>query len=154
VIKPSRFSSFILIFAPLTLSWKLLPIGAGANELKDEMAGFLSRNGYKVSQETIIADMPVIHAVSGGCKIVLVQMSSQGWSGDFFAKTAESMDRKFVIIDGSVYPGMPDWLTVTSDRWSVYLRRIGILRPGRRAIAVAETSACQAETLPWKEFRS
>lgn len=150
--RTSKLSWFILLLAPLTLCWKLLPNGPSAYELTNEMVGFLSQHGYSVTQRTIIAGMPVIHAESDSCKIVMVEISPEGWSRDIFAETVKSMDRKFVVFDGRVYPDQPTWLTVTSDRWSAYLRRLGIPKASPPVIGVAETSGCDAERLPWNEF--
>jgi hypothetical protein len=143
---------FIIVFAPLTLAWKLMPTGVGADELKNSVVTLLLSHDYKIIQQTIVAEGPVIRAERDGCEIVLAEMSPEGWSRDLFEKTTSSMDRKFFIFDGRMYTDQPTWMTVTSDRWSAYLRRLGIGRPPPFVLAVAETSSCNAEQLPWSDL--
>jgi len=137
---------------PLTLSWKLVAGPENVYELKNDIVAFLSRHEFDVTEQTIIEGMPMIHAEMGGCKIVIVEASPEGWSQDIFAQAARSMDHQFIVFDGTVYAEQPTWLTVTADWWSNFLRRLGIARPRAHVIAIAESQDCDAERLPWKDL--
>lgn len=143
---------FVIALVPLTLCWKLVAGPENLYELKKDMVAFLSRHEFTITEQTIVENMPMIHAELGACKIVMVEASPEGWSRDIFAQTARSMDRQFIVFGGTIYAEQPTWLTVTADWWSTYLRRLGIARPGMHVIAVAETRDCDAERLPWKEL--
>jgi hypothetical protein len=148
----SGFKWLVAGLVPLTLSWKLVAGPENVYELKKEMTAFLTRHEFKVTEQTIIESMPIIHAARDSCEIVMVGASPEGWSRDIFGQMTRSMDRKFIVFGGIVYAEQPTWLTVTADWWSSYLRRLGIARPGMHVIAVAETRDCGAERLPWKEL--
>ena len=148
----SGLNWFVLGLVPLTLCWKLIAGPENVAELKEDMAAFLSRHEFNVTEKTIVENMPIVHAQLGACKIVMVEASPEGWSRDIFAQTARSMDHQFIVFDGAVYAEQPTWLTVTADWWSSFLRRLGIGRTGTRVFAVAETRECHAERLPWKDL--
>lgn len=149
---PSGLKWFVIGLVPLTLCWKLIAAPENVYGLKNDMVAFLSRYQFHVTEQTIVENMPIVHAELGACKIVMVEASPEGWSRDIFAQTARSMDHQFVVFGGAVYAEQPTWLTVTADWWSTYLRKLGIARPGIHVIAVAETRDCNAEGLPWKDL--
>jgi hypothetical protein len=143
---------FVVGLVPLTLAWKLVAGPENVYELKNDLVAFLLRHNFDVIEQTIIDDMPVIHAEMGACQIVMVEASPEGWSQDVFRQAARSMDHQFIVFRGTVYAEQPTWLTATADWWSNYLHRLGIAQLRMHVIAVAETHDCDAERLPWADL--
>jgi hypothetical protein len=66
----------------------------------------------------------------------------------------KTMDHVFIVYRGMIYTQQPTWLTVTHHWWSKYLRKLGLAGHEMPVIAVAATASCNAERLPWAEFRA
>ena len=67
---------------------------------------------------------------------------------------AKTMDQLFIVERGKIHRRQSAWRTVTHAWWLRYLHKLGIARHEMPLIAVAATSSCNAEQLPWAELNN
>jgi hypothetical protein len=147
------FKSFIALLLPLTLVWKLGVAADDSVELKERLVEFLVDHQFNVAAlEKWIDPMPGIHATTGRCRMLVMNVSPDGWQRDVIRGHAEATDRVFFIFRGKVYSDQPVWLAVAAGFWSRLLRRLGLRQHGMPVIAVIAPEFCNAEQLPWDQL--
>jgi hypothetical protein len=146
------FKWFIILFSLLTLSWKLVGGEQTSYESKINIAEFLSRHKFDITEQIIVGGLPVIDATAGACRMIVVETSPDGWTNDIIRHIIGTLERQFVVFRGNVYTKQPTWLTITDHWWSKSLRQLGLTRTDAPVIAVSATASCDAERLPWDEL--
>ena len=148
------FKWFIILLSLLTLSWKLVGGKQPRYESKVNIAEFLSRHKFDITDHKIVAGLPVIDATVGACRIIVVETSPDGWTRDIIDHIIGTLNRQFFVFRGRIYTEQPTWLTITDHWWSRSLRQLGLERPDAPVIAVSANASCDAERLPWDELPS
>ena len=124
-----------------------------AHESKINIVEFLSRHKFDIT-ERIVADIPVIDATAGACRMIVVEASPDGWMRDFIHHILGPTEHQFIVFRGNIYTEQPTWLTLTDQWWSKSLRKLGLARRDAPVVAVSATESCDAERLPWDELSS
>lgn len=138
-----------------SVAWKVA-IGLGPEtEPKDRLiVDFLKRNHFDISPTEQVADNSVIRAQTASCHLQIVQLAPNGSNRDLFRHLSAGADRAFVVFRGKVYAQQPILWTVLDDFLFRHLRELGLTRNVAPVIAVATNSSCDAERIPWNEFRT
>ena len=147
------FKWFVILLIPLTFGWKLVDERQPAHESKIDIVEFLSRHKFDITKR-IVADILVIDATAGACRMSVVEASPDGWMRDFIHNILGSTAHQFTVFRGNIYLEQPTWLTFTNHWWSKSLRKLGLARREASVIAVSATESCDAELLPWNELSS
>ena len=148
------FKWFIAALLPLTLAWKLTAAPDPSSELTEKLAEFLVDHQFGV----VVLDernntMPlVIRATTGTCRMLVMEISPDGWQRDLIRDRAQATDRVFFIFRGKVYPDQPTWLTAAAGLWSRQLQRLGLRQYVTPVVAVIASELCNVEGLPWDEL--
>ena len=129
---------FVIVLIPLTFGWKLVDERQTAHESKIDIAEFLSRHKFDITKR-IVADIPVIDAIAGTCRMSVVEASPDGWMRDFINNILGATEHQFTVFRGNIYPEQPTWLTFTDHWWSKSLRKLGLARREAPVIAVSAT---------------
>ena len=108
------------------------------HESKIDIAEFLSRHKFDITKR-IVADIPVIDAIAGTCRMSVVEASPDGWMRDFINNILGATEHQFTVFRGNIYPEQPTWLTFTDHWWSKSLRKLGLARREAPVIAVSAT---------------
>jgi hypothetical protein len=66
---------------------------------------------------------------------------------------AAADDRVFFVFRGATYKRLPTLASVSDHYWSRFFREMGFKHPVNPILAVIASSRCNAEQLPWHEFR-
>jgi hypothetical protein len=155
---------FIVLLLPLTLAWKATVGPDDANDLELEVVTFLRNQRFDVtstsearkgSPERTAYDaqgmnyMPIIHATSGSCRMLVAKIFWDGSSKYLVGDLAAVNDRVFIVFRGRVYAQQPILLTVFYYLWSRFLRELKLVRHITPVLAVVATPSCTAEQLPW-----
>jgi hypothetical protein len=136
----------------LTLGWKLIG-GETTSESKVDIFEFLSRHGFEVTKRTL-GDVPFSDARAGACRMIVVEVSPDGWTRDIIREISSTTEQQFIVFRGSTYTKQPTWLTISDHWWSQSLRKLGFSRRDAPVIAVSATGPCAPERLPWDELSS
>ena len=146
------FKWFIGLLLPLTLAWKLAAGPDDPNESPKTIAQFLRlREFEEVTTEEVMGGMWVVRAHRGECRLLVVEVSSKGWTRELIGTFAKASDRLFIVFRGSVYEYVSTWRTVTNDIYARVLRKLGLART-TLMVGVAASPICAAERLPWNEL--
>ena len=146
------FKWSIGLLLPLTLAWKLAAGPDDPNESPKTIAQFLRlREFEEVTTEEVMGGMWVVRAHRGECRLLVVEVSSKGWTRELIGTFAKASDRLFIVFRGSVYEYDLNWLTVTNDIYARALRKLGLAR-ATLMVGVAASPICAAERLPWNEL--
>jgi len=146
------FKWFIGLLLPLTFAWKLAAGPGDPNEILQTIKQFLKHQEFEtVEIEEVLNGLWAVHARRGGCRMLVVEVSSKGWTKELARTFADESDQLFTVVRGAVYEYNSTWLAITND---LYLR---VLRKGRLArpapiLGVAASPQCDAERLPWNEL--
>jgi hypothetical protein len=132
----------------VTFGWKLATSQTDGYDSRETLIAFLSKSDFLVTEQSIIEGIPVLYAQKGTCRLLVIEVSPEGWSQNIFQEASKSMDHRFYVFRGSVYSEQPTVLTATLDWWSSYLRRLGLSRREAPPIGVAAATDC-ADELPW-----
>ena len=103
------FKWFVIVLIPLTFGWKLVDERQTAHESKINIAEFLSRHKFDITKR-IVADIPVIDAIAGTCRMSVVEASPDGWMRDFINNILGATEHQFTVFRGNIYPEQPTWL--------------------------------------------
>ena len=143
----------IALLLPLTIAWKLTVRPDDSSDLTNKLVEFLNRLQFEaVVADSMLDDMPVIRATRGDCSMLVIKSSPHGWDRDLIRQLAPEAAGVFVIFRGGIYAEQPTLLTLISYLWSNFLRELGLLRHATPVIAVAASSTCNAQSLPWNEL--
>ena len=139
----------------VSVAWKIaIPTADDENDLRDHLVGFFERNHFDVVvSDEIVNYMPIIEANAASCQIRIARLTPDGSNRILIQDLAAGTDRLFIVFRGQVYTQQPILLTVVNYFWSRFLRELGFIRHLTPVIAVAESSSCDAEGLPWDELR-
>jgi hypothetical protein len=138
----------------LSVAWKTAIRSGVENVDKEHLVDFLKRNHFEVSPvEQIVNDVSMIRAQTASCSLKIVQLAPNGSNRDLFRSLAAGADRAFVVFRGKVYVQQPIFWTVLDDFWVRHLRELGVTTHSAPVIAVAASSSCDAERIPWNELR-
>ena len=148
------FKWFIILLVPLTFGWKLVGGDQTSSKSKLNMIEFLSRHKFGITEQVIVAGMPVIDARAGACRMTVVEASPDGSSRDIIRHILGTTGHQFIVFRGNIYTKQPTWLTITDQLWSRSLRKLGFARRDAPVVAVSATARCDAERLPWYELSS
>jgi NAD-dependent oxidoreductase involved in siderophore biosynthesis len=152
------FKWFIAILLPLTLAWKLVGIGYAEDttDLKNKIVEVLLRRQYEVAtSDHVLRTILLIRATKGSCRLVIAKASAFGDDRDYIRHLAGSAaETTFIVFRGKVYAEQPVWATALSELWWHLLRKCGFSRRVPAVLAVAATTACAAQQLPWSEVFS
>jgi hypothetical protein len=85
------FKWLVIVLVPLTLGWKLIGGETPASEWKNDIFEFLSRHGFEVTKRTW-GDVPFSDATAGACRMIVVEVSPDGWTRDIFARFPVQQD--------------------------------------------------------------
>lgn len=150
--------AFRLFLAALILpiiAWKAAVAPDNSDYLESKLSSFLERNRFDVVvTDTLINEAPVLRASTAVCQLQLASLTHDGSNRDLIRHFTAGADRSFVVFRGQVYTDQPVTWTVLDHLWTRALRELGLTRYVEPLIAVAADSACNAERLPWAEFRS
>jgi hypothetical protein len=150
----SIFKWMLAIALVLSVAWKTAIRSGVENDDKEHLVDFLKRNHFEVSPaEQIVNDVSMIRAQTASCSLKLVQLAPNGSNRDLFRSLAAGADRAFVVFRGKVYVQQPIFWTVLDDFWVRHLRELGVTTHSAPVIAVAASSSCDAERIPWNELR-
>jgi hypothetical protein len=142
-----------MLLIPLTFGWKLVDERQPAHESKIDIVEFLSRHKFDIIKRDV-ADITVIDATAGTCRMSVVEASPDGWMRDFIHNFLGTTEHQFTVFRGNIYLQQPTWLTLTYHWWAKSLRKLGLARREAPVIAVSATESCDAERLPWNELSS
>jgi hypothetical protein len=146
------FKWFLIFLIPLTLGWKLVATRPGVHETHEHIVRFLKAHDFNVREEIPLKGVPIVRATRGDCNMIAAEAAPDGSTSGIIHRVATGMDQQFVVFRGNIYQDQPTWLTVTDDRWTGYLRRLGIARFEPAPIMIAAAAACVADRLPWAEL--
>ena len=150
----STFKWMLAIALVLSVAWKAAIRSGVENDDKEHLVDFLKRNHFEVSPaEQIVNDVSMIRAQTASCSLKIVQLAPNGSNRDLFRSLAAGADRAFVVFRGKVYAQQPILWTVLDDFWVRHLRELGVTTHSTPVIAVAATSSCDAERIPWNKLR-
>ena len=138
------FKWIVILLIPLTFGSKLVNEGQTADESEINIVEFLSRHKFDITKR-IVADIPVIDATAGACRMSVVEASPDGWMRDFIHDILGTTEHQFTVFRGNIYPEQPTWLTLTDHWWSKSLRKLGLAR--REALVIA-VSAFRVRAMP------
>lgn len=147
---------FILLMFPLTLGWKLAAGEEPAPKVTAMLVEFLTRHQFSVEVTDRMSwnDLPLIRATAGVCRMAIAEASADGWDREIFRRVARNTDQVFFVYRGVISTRQPNSLSVTRRWWSRYLRKLGLASLEIPAIAVAASTSCHAERLPWAELHT
>jgi hypothetical protein len=150
------FNWLLILLIPLTLSWKLMAEPPAANETQANIARFLAKQKFKVTEEPLVGGAwTVMRATKGDCSMLVAEASVDGSMRNLIRRDVRtSLDRSFVVFRGHVYHEHPTWLMVTQHWWMGLLRKLGMSHTEAPPIMVAATRSCGAERLPWTQLWS
>ena len=146
----------------LTLSLKLpahIHIAAELNNkswIGSEIAAFLERHGFQVSEGSEKSYLSVMAAMQGDCRLLVAVVSPEGWHRDLIGQLASPNDQLFFVFRGTTYPDQPRWLTQADHYWSYYIldrlhRFNGRMRSVRPVLGVSASPGCDIKHIPWSE---
>ena len=140
----------IVLLLPLTLAWKVAVGPDDASDLELEIVKFLRNRQFDVTSTSEMMNyMPVIHASSGSCRMLVAKIVPDGSSRDLIGDLATANDRVFIVFRGRIYAQQPILFTVLHYLWSRFLRELGLVRHITPVLAVVATTCCDAEQLQW-----
>jgi hypothetical protein len=144
----------IALLLPLTLLWKVAASTEEPFELKDKLVAFLVDHKYDVvTLDEQIEHTPVLRATADKCRMLVMEVSPDGWQRDLVRSRAQASDDVFFILRGKVYGDQPIWLTVGTGLWSRVMQKLRLYRYTTPVVAVIASEPCHAEQLPWIELR-
>jgi hypothetical protein len=145
------------VLLPLTLGWKLAVYSYNADvpkqKAEEKAAGFLRRHQFNViGSEELTGEMPVVHAATGTCRLLIAIVSPRGWHRDMLNNLAKPSDRTFFVFAGRAYSEQPKFWTILDFLWAKFLSQLGLKVYATPVFAVIATTTCNAERLPWNEL--
>lgn len=147
------FRWFLAAVLAVSVSWKFAISSDRADRVNDNIVNFLTSNHFEVSSTDQIANsFPVLRATSHSCTLKIARLAPNGSDRDLFRHISLGADRTFVVFRGQVYAQQPIWWTLLDDIWSRHLREIGFSKRVAPVFAIAASSSCEAEQLPWDEL--
>jgi hypothetical protein len=152
---PMRLSlafTLLIILLSLTLGWKVAAVKPTRMGSKIDIAAFLSRHGFRITEQIVITGLPVVAAAAGACRLKIVEVSPDGWTRDIVRYHIAPSERQFVLFRGRIYTEQPTWLTISYYWWTRSLRQIGLGILDVPVFVVSSTASCDAERLPWNEL--
>ena len=148
----AAFKAFIGFLLPMTFAWKLVAGLGDPHEIPKTIVQFLRHRGFEtVKTEEVMDGMWVVRAQQRDCRLLVVEVSSKGWTRDVIRTFADTSDQLFLVVQGTVYEFDSNWLTVSNDIYIRVLRKIGLARSAP-LLGVAASAACAADRLPWNEL--
>jgi len=141
----------IALLLPLTLLWKVAASTEEPFELKDKLVAFLVDQRYDVVDESTEL-MPVLRATADKFRMLVMEVSPDGWQRDLVRSRALATDRVSFVFRGNVYKNQPIWLTAETGLWSRVLQRLRLYHYPIPVLAVIASEACNAEELPWAKL--
>lgn len=150
------FKCFLAVVFLLSVGLKIAMAPSINNEdLKDDdLVDFLERNYFDIAVNVQKVNLvSIIHANTASCQLRIARLAVDGSNWDLVKHLAAGADRLFVVFRGRLYTQPPILLTVIDTLWSVFLRKLGLRKHIAPIIAVAASSSCDAERLPWGELR-
>ena len=144
----------IVLLLP-TLGWKVAADKRPTFSSKDVMVRFFEHHRFDVDVTTkmILTDLPLIYATAGGCRMLVAEAAPDGSNHEAIRELARTMDHLFIVERGKVHREQSTWQTVTQAS-SRYLHKLGMATHELPLIAVAATTSCNAEQLPWAELNN
>jgi hypothetical protein len=137
----------------LTLGWKLANRpDDGPDKSLDVVVEFLIRQHFDAAVSIYASLVPVLHANSVACSLVIAQISSLRDSTDLIDNLSKPSDHSFIVYRGAVYKAQPIILTAATYLWFRFLVSIGIATHTPPVLAVI--TSCDAEQLPWGALSS
>jgi hypothetical protein len=137
---------------PAYLIWKLAGDEPALNGSRLDILQFLSRHKFNVTEQ-IVAGISVFDASAGGCHMMVVEASPDGWTRDLIREILGANRPQFIVFRGAIYSEQPTWMTITDHLWTKSLRTLGFVRQDQPVIAVSASASCDAQGLPWDELR-
>ena len=145
----SAFRLFLIFVCLGSIAWKTANFSYDQSDSGNDVIKFLESNHF----DTVLTDEAIL-ATTASCSLQVAYLEPDGSNQDRFRKTfATGKNHLFVVFRGRVYSQQPIFWTVVNYLWSRRLRELGFIRHITPVIAVAETSSCDAEHLPWNELR-
>jgi len=124
---------------------------------QDEMVGtymatFLARHGFQ--PDRVIAIQTPVGALgrSGGCQLLVAEVTYQGWQRDFIRRAVSKEDQFFFFFRSNKYQDQLVWLTRLSGYWSTFLRNLGFNAPVEPVLGIAASPRCDLNAMPWQEL--
>jgi hypothetical protein len=137
----------------VSVSWKFAISSDREDRTNNNIVNFLTSNHFEVSSTDQVANsFPVLRAASGSCTLKIARLAPNGSDRDLFRHISLGADRTFVVFRGQVYAQQPIWWTLLDDIWSRHLREIGFSTRVAAVFAIAASSSCDAQQLPWDEL--
>ena len=145
-----RFKWLLIFLLPLTFVWKFVAEPPTPPQTQERIVRFLAIYDFNVAEETPVLGVPILRATRGDCRMIVAEGSADGSTRGIVRQFTTTTDQQFVVFRG--YSTQPTWLSVTQDRWTRYLRKLGISEPESPPIMVVASYSCGAEQLPWGEL--
>jgi hypothetical protein len=96
----------------------------------------------------------MIRATAGACRVLVVEPAVDGSDRERMRRYTSARDTAFVVFGGKIYAEHPTFLTVSSDLWGSFRRKLGLTVEAIPVLVVIATKGCEAERLPWHELGS
>jgi hypothetical protein len=96
------FKWLVIALVPLTFGWKLVGGETTTSESKIDTPEFLSHHGFEVTKRTL-GDVSFSDATAGGCRMIVVEVSPDGWSRDIIRQIVGTTEHQFFVFRGSTY---------------------------------------------------
>lgn len=144
----------IALLLPLTLVWKFTLKVDDSIHLKDKITTFLVSQKFAVDEAPQeLNGMAIIRGSTDSCRILVMRASPDGWNRDIIRDMAAKTDRVFIVFRGEIYDDEVRWATLVGYLQSAFLYRLGLAPHERAVIAVIAPAVCDADRLPWDQFR-
>lgn len=156
--RPRILTLFVVLLAA-SLSLKLLTLpdarasgSAGDDAIREQMRGFLAREGFASQIEPGLVGLPAASGERDGCRVLLADVAPQGYHRDLIFSLAKPADTVAFLFRGEVYPDQPGWAT-----WATRLISHLELAPApastgagsNRVYAVLAVGSCAIEASHW-----
>jgi hypothetical protein len=148
------FRLFIPLLLLVSVGWKIVIRPDNGDYLKTHLVDFFERNRFDVEvTKEIVNYTPIIRASRTSCRLQIARLTPDGSNRDLIHHLAGNADGAFVVFRGRVYERQPILFTVINYLWSRFLREMGLAAHIYPVIAVAQSSSCNAEQLPWSQLQ-
>lgn len=113
------------------------------------IAAFLERRGFHVSEDRSDSEPIWLSGAVGACRVLIARVSPEGWHRSLVTRVAAG-SQLFYTFGGEVYPGHPIMWTRAYHYWGKLNGYLGLNVSVPPVLAVVASPAC--ETTPLREL--